>query len=257
MALSFSKNVRGLMAAVCCGALILMFWPSLGKALENGRYTESEKVGFAFHKLAGFDPHYEQWIKDMEKYVDAHPADKLELLQKERYRLESGFLGYIPDVDLVSLDIQAVVKSSNYFAQSQKEGVQTDVTIELVELPENYFPFYIGGMWIALVIKDFDTLLRQRTFTAEEYQTLAKLLGLTGAYQLTQKVNIDLHLRPLSVDTSSPLTLDGLEMWLMLVEIGEMTVWRKINNNKQVLWTYTAPWYISDSQKELLMLYEK
>jgi len=251
----FSEFCRFLRAIPLIAALALvLFAPSQGTALESGRYTESEKVGFAFHKLGKFPPKYEAWINEMERYQKARPAEKAELVHKERYRLESGFLNYIPDVDLTSISIEATIESSNYFQQSQVEGVTTDVTIRLVNLPENYFPFMIGGTWIAIVIKDFD-LLNEKKFNAEEYKKFAQQLGLTAAYQLSQRVFIDLKLRPVSVDVTAPIMLDGIEMWLMLAEIGEMTVWSTAARDRQHLWSYNAPWYVSQNQKDLLLLY--
>lgn len=253
----FSAFGKCLATALLIGGFVLaVLRPSVSAALEPGRYSESEKVGFAFHQLGKFEPDYESWIKNTDRYKALLPANQLGVMHKELTRLRSGYHNYIPDADLVSIEIEALIKSSNYFVQSQKKGELTDVTIDLIDLPENYFPFQVGDTWIALVIKDFD-LLNQHTFSAEDYRAFAKTLGLTAAYQLSQKVSIDLKLRPLSVDTSSPLSLDGLDMWLMLAEIGEMTVWRKVNRDKQVLWTYSAPWYVSDKQKELLLLYQE
>lgn len=249
-------SLSKLLTAACAVIILAVYLPSPGAALEVGRYSESEKVGFAFGKLANSVPDFESWIVGTEKYQEALPADKIEMLKKERARLENGFFNYFPDGDLVSVEIDALIRASNYFAQSQKTGELTDITIEMTDLPENYFPFQIGGIWIALVIKDYD-LFTRRIMTAEEYRDFAKTLGLAGPYQLAQKVGIDFKLRPVSVDISAPLMLDGLEMWLMLAEVGEMTVWRQLNRDKQLLWAYNAPWYVSEDHKELLMLYQE
>ncbi len=237
-------------------ALALLLAAMPGNALETRRYSESEKAGFAFYGLSHVEPDFKSWIENTDKWHDARPADKVTLTQKELQRLKNGYFTYIPDIDLIALTMEATITSSNYFAQSQKEGAMTNVTITLTGLPENYFPFQIGNIWVAIVIKDFD-ILTHHTFTADEYAEFAKKMGLTGAYQLSKKVNMDIRLRPVSVDTSSPLTLDGFDMWLMLAEIGDMTTWRMAGKKKQFLWSYSASWYVSDTQRDLLMLYEK
>lgn len=225
-------------------------------ALPSGRYSESEKVGFAFHKLAKFDPDYKKWVTNMDSYMAAKPTDKVTMMQMETARLQNGYFNFMPDDDLVSLTIDARLRASNYFGVSQQRGKITDVTMELIDLPQNYFPFYIGGIWIAVVIKDFD-FYTHFTFSPEEYNEFAEKVGLKRGYQLIQAVKVDLQLRPISVDTTSPVMLDGLEMWLMLAEVGEAIVWRPIGRERLLIWAHNAPWFTSDIQKELLRLYEQ
>ncbi len=242
------------------GAVIILLTlialrPSTGEAQDKSKYSESENVGFAFYNFSKSKPEFKDWITDMDNYKKARPVEKMEMMHQEIYRLENGFFNYHPDENLISLNMEALVKSSNYFAESQKKGALTDVNITLADLPENYFPFYIGGVWIAVVIKDFEDLTNF-TFTGDEYQEFAEKLNFNRhAYALSQKVGVDFKLRPLSVDTSAPIELDGIEMWLMLVEIGEMVMWRKHRNERQILLTHKAPWFITEGHKDLLRLY--
>lgn len=259
MKVFFNKGRSTRLFPVCVilfAAFFALLCPLLVQALPSGRYSESEKVGFAFHKLAKFDPDYKKWVTNMDSYMAAKPTDKVAMMQKETARLQNGYFNFMPDDDLVSLTIDARLRASSYFGASQRAGTITNVTMELVDLPQNYFPFYIGGIWIAVVIKDFDSYT-QFTFSPEEYSEFSKKVGLDSGYQLVQKVKVDLLLRPISVDTTSPVMLDGLEMWLMLAEVGEITVWRPMGQERFLIWGHNAPWFTSDSQKELLRLYEQ
>lgn len=224
-------------------------------ALEKGRYSESEKVGFAFHKLGRFDPDFEAWIRNSDRYDGATMRGKAALLQDDYYRLEAGYINFLPDVDLISLNMEAHVEASNFFQRSQMDDdTVTSIKINLLDLPENYFPFQVGEYWIAVVIKDFEKVTNM-SFKKDEYRQFVEKFKLAqNAYQLKQKVTIDLKLRPVSVDTTEPIMLDGFEMWLMLAEIADMQLWRDVNGTREYLWHHTAPWYVSDEHRQLLRL---
>ncbi len=251
------RNMKLIIACLFFGAAGLMIAaPVTVHAFDMSRYSESEKVGFAFHYMAGFDPHYEDWITDSDKYKDAKPIDKVELLQHDKWRLMNGFANYMPDRNLIRVGVEGVVHTSSYYLERRKVAPLKDIEINLRELPENYFPFYIGGIWIALVIKDYD-LLTKFILNNDEYEEFEKKLGLSRkVYELSKKVNVDFRLRPVAVDTNAPLTLDGLEMWLMMVEVAEMDIWRARGDERISVWRYQAPWYIADKHREFLSLYK-
>jgi hypothetical protein len=46
-------------------------------------------------------------------------------------------------------------------------------------------------------------------------------------------------------------------MWLMLAEVVQMEVWRKSGYEKEYIWEYKVPWYITQEEKELMGLFRK
>lgn len=232
-------------------------WSFSSEALTGERYSELEKIGFAFHGLAKFDPDFELWIKDNDQYKDAFPIEKIEMMQEEKVRLRNGYINYYPDSDLISLKVDAMARSSNYFVDSQEKGKVTIVDVSLTEFPENYFPFKIGDIWVAVVIKDFDKLT-SITFTKDEYSKFAEKVGFKQREHKTlQEVRLDLKLRPISVDMSSPVQLNGVEMWLMMVDVAEMVMWKSYFRDDDMLFAYQAPWYMASEQKDLFHLYRE
>lgn len=242
--------------AIVIFALSSLF-PRMAAALEEGLYTETEKVGFAFHTLARLNPDFKMWVRSTERYQKAFPIDRAEMLHNDTYRLQNGFSAYQPDIDLIMLSFEAGVQASKSFKESQKAGITTKVSIKFSDLPENYFPFPIGDMWIAIVIKDWDKIINM-TMDGDQYKEFSQAMKLdVRTNRRSRDVHISLKIRPLSVDTSTPLTLDGIDMWLMLAEIGEITMWHENYERREYLWSYASPWYVSKGQKELLELYGK
>lgn len=225
--------------------------------LEPGKYTESEKAGFAFHQLSNSIPHYEEWIKNSDAYKNALPEDKIDMIHKGTMRLKNGFYNYMADEDLIKISVKdAEIETSNTLMEGIKTADSTDVTLKLTDLPQSYFPFQAGNIWIAIVVKDFDKV-STKTFTQDEFKDIALKAGMGGSYmKAIPDIKLDLWLRPVSVDSTKPIMLDGIEMWLMLAEIGQMDVWTGSDGTKNIFWSYSAPWYTPETQRELLRLYK-
>lgn len=255
--MTFRINLSPVLVIILFLAAFAGFTPLNAHAQEL-RVTESEKVGFAFHKLGNFDPKFETWIKQSKAYEKATPVEKTDLLQKDIFRLRNGYYRYMPDVDLIALDLEAQIYSSRYFSQNLDDDSVAKVRIKLKGMPNNYIPVQVGEYWIAIVLKDFD-LESQISFNSTEYSEFVETFGLARkAYQSSQDIGIDILLRPVSVDTTTPIELDGLEMWLMLAETAELRLWRDLGRNgKDYFYDYAADWYVPESQRDLLRLYTR
>ena len=243
-------RLTGLLLVAC-----LLFSPA--RALEKDRYTESEKVGFAFFNLIKAEPDFESWIRETQKYKDAKPSKKVQMLTDDLRRLETGFISYYPDEDLISVEAKARVEASEYFHASQREGTVTHVKIKLPDMPQGYFPFQIGDMWIALIIEDFEKMTNY-DFNPEQYKEFATKLRFDRySNQFAMNVNVDFKFMPVSADGEGPIEMDGINMWLMLGEMVEMRLWVEYYGEKKYLWEYRADWYIPEEHQQLLDLYKK
>lgn len=220
------------------------------------QFSDTEKVGFAFYQFANAEPDFDSWVENTEEYRKAKPVDKQKLMQTETQRLRNAFYHYIPDQDLIKFSVRAKVTVSNYYHRSQMEGVKTDVKITLEDIPENYFPFQLGDMWIAVVAQDLEKFLDQ-TMTGPQYREFAKKIGFDKRiYALQEVLNIEFRLRPLSADGDEPIMLADIPMWLMLAEIGSMEAWMNVGNNqRQYVMEHFADWYIPEEQSKLMDLY--
>ena len=67
--------------------------------IDESRYTEEEKVAFAFHKLGRIPPDFEAWIKSADEYQVGSPHQRLDMLKSGFQRLEVSPL-HRPGFDL-------------------------------------------------------------------------------------------------------------------------------------------------------------
>lgn len=235
-------------------------WPFAGaRALEKALYSPAELAGFAFHTLAGFAPDFDVWIAKKEHLRNLPAVKMLEGRRKIKERLQNGYYYYNPDFDLIYVDVRVKAKASHYFVRSQVPGTTTAVTIELVGVPGDdtgyFFPFEIGDTWIAVVAKDLHKLTSMN-LKPQEYKDFAKKLSLDRyGNTKTKYANLTIGLRPVSVDTSAPIQLQGIEMWLMLAEPVHIEMWTPYGQNRDYIWEYRAPGFTPRPELELRSLY--
>lgn len=245
------------------GLLVALFLcgPAMAQPTEIKKtpYSETEKIGFAFYTLAKRHPPFESWIRVTDNYLLAKPSAKRGIMIAETERLSKAFGEYMLDDDLIFIrtNVRVKVPTTTEREAYDKMGVRKPVQILMDDVHENYFPVKIGEMWIAVVASQLEDFLFL-SLTPEEYERLTKRLSL-DARGTARHATLELRLRPVKVDLSRPMPLDGLEAWLMLSEIASISLWRKANGDKdaEVLWEQNMSWYKTREQKELLDLYTR
>jgi hypothetical protein len=232
------------------------FSVNIALAFDNSKYTQTEKVGFAFYKLGEIKPDFETWVKLSKTYQKvAGPVNRHKILQKEQARLQRGFYSYFPEFGNIEIKTPVTIKGMPKYLLDEmtaEDEFFVNVTTRFGN-QDLYFPFQVADQWVTLLpnnTKDFSRIV----VTEEIY----KLLSGEGVF--TDKAHpktgfLKIVLQPSKVDTSSPSVLDGVQTWLMQGEIGSMSLWYKKNRTDNLLWEHTAPWYVSEKEHELKHLY--
>lgn len=243
-------------AALIGGAALHM---AAGAAQASGvstktKYSEAEKVGFAFYRLANRVPPFESWITNKDKYLLAKPSARREYLNNELTRLNKAYNEYMIDDHLIILRTQVKVKIPNKAERGvyDEMGLRKPVQIVLTEITDNFFPVQVGQMWVALVPDKLEEYL-QLSLNAEEFGTLTRKLGIQVS-GTNQAATLELRIRPKTIDASAPLQIDTIEAWLMLGDIATAALWTNANP-EALVWEKNAEWYLPYQQKELLDLY--
>ena len=224
---------------------------------HKARYSEAEKIGFAFYKLANKQPPFENWLKQNDEYLFAKPSAKRDYLRRETERLVKGYSEYMVDQNLIHIRTKVKIRlpSPRESASYEKMGVRRPIRLEIPDVRENYFPIQLGDMWIAVVADK----LEDYTFLPlgdDEYDQLISQLRLEdGATQ--RSAYLELRLHPVSIDLSQPMALDGIEAWLMLAEIASLSIFRNEDRSGGVIWEKNMDWYVPQQQQELLNLYSR
>lgn len=224
--------------------------------LDRGKFSETEKAGFAFHFLSGIKPDFESWVKKTDRYKDARTVEKQQILNDDTYRLQEGYHKYHPDEDLLHIEAPAQVRFRDYNGRplynDAGEQRTRHVIITIPGINSGAIPFEVDKLWVAVVAKDYDFFINLY-LTEKEYQKFINDLDRKTVYHYNFSVVVDIFLRPVDVDMRAPVLIDDQEMWLMLAEIGSFIIWQR--NHKKIIWEASAPWFVSDTSRDLLDLY--
>lgn len=214
--------------------------PALAQKKE---ISETDKAVFSFFKLSGGTPAYETWVMNSDIYLTSAEDAKLqaEIFEIELLRLKYGFGTY--DVDNEFIKIRTPVK---LMLHDQLEGYT--LSFMFPKAGQNnvpYFPFSYGKEWIALIVSDLAGFLNL-PMSKKEADEAFKTLALNKIYD----GEIVLHVRATKADSKAPLELDGIEQWLLMGDTGHF----ELKAGGRNVAAYTAPWYYTRSENDLLNL---
>ena len=257
--MTLSRFCRALVLAtlLCAGLLFAAHDAGAqGRKPEKTTFSETEKIGFAFYRLADRTPPFDNWIAQKDEYLLAKPSAKREYLRRETERLTRAYDEYTMDEDLIFLRTEVRVKVPNKteLASYDQMGLRKPIQIELTEIKENYFPVQIGEMWVAVVANKLEDYLFLSLDDAE-YDRIAHELSLDSK-GASRPALLEIRLHPTKIDMSQPMPLDGIEAWLMLGEIASISLWKN-KDRDNLVWEQNMDWYIPTEQKELIDLYSR
>lgn len=234
--------------------IFLLSFISPANAFDDRNFSEREKVGLAFYKLGNIAPDFESWIRSSSTYKNlVRPRERGEFLESEKHRLEEGLRSYYPEFGQIKIKTSVTLKGMppEELKRSEDRYIKVKMNNNTAEF---YFPYPVGNEWVALIPRNIEKMSRVNV-TQEQYD-----LALGKNFKNTQggkeKAGVmELILQPVSVDTSKPLELEGIHTWLMDGDVASMAVWA--DNKRILIWEYTAPWYVSDTQRGIHGLYGK
>ena len=241
-------------------SLMALSYPAMA-AYEEFEYSEAEKAGLAFYHFAGQEPDFRKWIQEYEYYLTAKPSKKNEILYEDQIRLEQGYRQFNPETDYITFKTSVLVhvpkfeKRMDFLNEYQKIPVKIQLP-RMLEIPgsqETYFPYYVGGMWFAIIPENFQDLYIIYLDEAEFYEFEQELD--IGRSTTVKKVRAEFVMRVKGADTQAPFPIGETESWLVMGEIGNMQLRHKDRNF--TLWEYEAPWYIPKSRQDLMNLFKQ
>ena len=243
-------------------AVLLILFPATARAQTNYNtesllgFSDSEKVGFAFYHLINKDPPFEDWIQARDDYIKARPAARLNLIDHDRIRLRDGFANYIVDRDMLKMQVMllyTVGDNPDYKsgAEARSKGLTKRLSIKFQDSKlEKYFPFQLGKMWIGVIPMDMDNFTKI-DMTDEDYQEFCQ--GIYNCFPFDDRPYMTtIVLSPIQADAKAPLMEGDVPVFLLLSKIAAIS----IHLNDTILWSKTAPWYMSRTSQELMVLHK-
>lgn len=243
-------------------AFIVMALPNPAiSAYEEFEYSEAEKAGLAFYHFAGYEPDFKKWIVEYDYYLKAKPSKKNQILYEDEIRLQQGYRQFNPESDYITFNTTVIVhvpkmeKRAAFLREYQKIPVKIQLP-RMLEVPgsqETYFPYYVGGVWYAVIPENFQDL--QIIYMDEaEFYDFAYELDMDRS-TATAKVRAEFIMRVKGADTEAPFPIGETQSWLIMGEIGNLQLLHK--DKSYMLWEYEAPWYIPKTRKDLMNLFKQ
>ncbi len=255
--------------------LLIVATSPAGAYLDSNKYSDTEKVMFAFSNLGHVPPDYESLISHNDYYIKQSPLERVTLMAQEKARLEQGFTNYSPEDDLIHIvadvDIQwnkrdfpaTWMSAENQIQFTAPEAGSTLSQQKMYQITFGatagsdktapFFPFFLGRLWVAMVPKDIGAFLNLSLNTPDFYQFMKKL-GVRPNFGHSAAI-AEMMLRPVSANSKEPVEIDGTVYWPMLADIENITLWT--SNRDHIIWSYDAAGYETKDQKDMRDLYDK
>ncbi len=232
--------------------LFLVFFvfliPSFAQAMVDVRVADEEKPVFAFFKLADRWPDFKYWAKST-PFDDgvSSEEDLKRFYEQERKRLQWGFGTYDLKNDFlpirVDVDLSLVVRDGRKLVDYRLVGFEEQ------DLP--FFPFPYGTQAIGLVLKDLGRF-NGLELSAVDYERISSRFK--GAERL--RVSLKLRVRPLEADVTAPVVVDGVNFWILSGDTAYFAYELKdpVSGKYERLMSYFAPWFMTESERDLYEL---
>lgn len=217
---------------------------SIAHAQKSSSAMNTEEVAIAFYKTGDIIPNFEKWIKKQAPYKDTPWARRTQIYDQEMLRLQSAYQAFDPDKDyLIVKTITNVILSKS--EDEEKKPIYS-IQARFAEAPEAlYFPYDFLGERIIVMPYLIETIMNN-TLEKAQYDSIKNKLG------RNEKLTTVIRMKPFKADFTQPYLIDGLEQWVFKTKIASIEYW---NNDSELIWEYTAPWYISPHILDIKNLY--
>lgn len=242
-----TANISRLLAIMIIFSALCMSVPA--SAQYDPEITQSEKAIFAYFKLTQGTPFFDPWIKGSSVYKKTPPARQEGFYEEELMRLKWGFGTFDEKEQFLEI-------SADTYMQLNKTKDGPVLSFKFInsgseEIP--YFPYPYGDEWVALVINDL-AYFTSVPLGPKQLETVATYFEPGKIY----KGAVRMRIRPVSADATAPLLVDNGNFWLMMGDTAyfEFLYAPPESAQKLNIWSYTAPWYLSENEELLIDMLE-
>ena len=214
-----------------------------------------ERVAFAFYKLGGKTPDFKVWVENKPEYLDVRLSDREAYVRNEMLALKQRFATFDPERDLISVRIVADITVEEVLDSAYDSGTGRRFELKVSAGNEDmlYFPYELNGQYIAMIPNNLDQVL-SREIDEKLFRKVQADIGYEKSTKSASAV-LNFLVRPTSVDMTQPMPLDGKNQWLMMAEIATFSV--TTAEEGEVIWDYRAPWYYTETEKNIGGLYRE
>lgn len=210
-----TKKRSGLIWALC----LSLFWGGYGENPARAEFVKidreklyglpstNEDVILTFIKTAGvLKPEFNQLITKSDKYIRAAELEKTIILDDETIRLSQKYAALNPKKDGLLLRVPVKVNFQN------NPGGQSTLEIDFMAGELTYFPFYYGGMPVAVLVDGIENF--KMIYLSEEERNMV-----ASVIDPVPEATLVLDLQPVAADFKNPVILDGAKQLPLLTRI--------------------------------------
>lgn len=206
-----------------------------------------EDVAIAFFKTGETNPDFDMWAKSSRDYRVAPPVRADEVLHTEKQRLMQKWRDY--DTKESVLNITAMVSVELKTITNKDGSEQYWMYIVFPQGEVTYFPYKYLKYDLAVIPQQIESLMIQ-PLPKDQYMMIRTNLGdTTGA-----NAYLSMQLKPTKAYLQQPYIIDNKEQWALMCDVATMSLLSY--KTKQVMWTYSADWYVSPVTQQLRDLYQ-
>lgn len=203
--------------------------------------STSKDVYFAFFKTGGKTPDFSRALKASPAYRKVPVTKQKQFLLEEHNRLMTAFKAYDPAIDF--LRVQTPVTAT--LAMQPREGQDPLYTLNLAfkKGDATFFPYSYEAYDIAVLPQKLPELMTQPIHEAQ-----FELIRSTFKGRLQGPAVLFVEMKPTKSYMNQPYEIDGKDQWALITDVAGMIL---ASESGSPLWSYNAPWYVSDTTDEL------
>ncbi len=234
------------MKFLCSCLLFFAFLAVPIQARADLSYSEADKAVLAFFKVGNAVPDYDGWIKAMPEYYTAPKEDQERIYHEQDVRLKWAFADFDHTDNFLKITtavfIRKIEKDNQFFLQFKfPEGG---------DLGAHIFPYPFRKEWVALSVEDLQNF---ESIPISE-NVAERIAPLFDSSDMIEGL-LNLHVRPLGADYSASKLIDHMYFWLLRGDVAQFELRSQVEaHSYQSVITYTAPWYLNETESELLEL---
>lgn len=209
----------------------------------------NEQGVLAYYKITGRKNDFEQKIKATDTFEQMPNEAAQQYLSEELLRLQWGLGTFNPEKDFLTIKttiLTSIIENEGkFYLASNFPGRSA--------LDPPYFPYNMFDIWVALMLRDIDKYMLIE-ISQEQKDRIA---GYLPSDKDQHEVALNITYRVSSGDPE-PIIIDGVEQHMMLGDIAKLEIILPVfhQSQDQVLWGYTADWYLSSDEQDLLKILE-
>lgn len=216
--------------------------------------TGEERAVFAYFRLKGTAPDYEEWVLSSASYKETPKEQQKKFFIRENLRLGYGYGNFDINKDVLEISTEVYAR---LIPPSEDKGAVFEFRFPNLdsryEIPSFSFPY--GKHEVTLIVEELEGFADMR-LSGTQFESIKKKVPKTDEEFMT---TIEVHVRPSSIeenedDLSKPRSDRGGEVFLMGGDVAYLKcrIDDFFSGKELKIWDYVAEWYEAEYREKTM-----